>query len=108
MLNPETKIITISVLGREFKIQCPENEINELHKAAAYLNNKMQKVHRGNKSTTIEHIAITAALNIAHELITEKPHSQLIPSDPTELTQRLFDLKHKVNKALGVVDNSPG
>lgn len=100
MQNPEIDIAVVNIMGREFKIKCPKNKINELQKAATYLNEKMQDVQRGDKFITIDRIAITAALNIAHELILEKQHFQAHAGDISELNQRLFTLKNKLNQAL--------
>ena len=69
MQNPVTNTVTISILDREFKIKCPKDKTAELKKAADYLDNKIKEVHRGNRLATFDRVAITAALNIAHELI---------------------------------------
>ncbi|CAL7959492.1 cell division protein ZapA [Gammaproteobacteria bacterium] len=69
MINSITDTVTVNILDREFKIRCPKDKVTELKKAAVYLNDKMQEVHHGNKLITIDRVAVTAALNIAHELI---------------------------------------
>lgn len=70
MPNSITSTVVINVLDRELKIKCPKDKIAELQTAASYLDDKMRQIHNGNKLIPIDRIAITAALNIAHELIT--------------------------------------
>ena len=103
MLNSEIDITVINVMGREFKIKCPKNKTAELQKAASYLNDKMQEVQRGDKSISIDRIAITAALNIAHELILEKQQPQSPNDDIGEANKRFLNLKHKLTQALASV-----
>jgi cell division protein ZapA len=59
--------ITISLLGREFRVGCPEGEEKQLLASAEYLNRKMKEVRDSGKVVGNERIAIMAALNIAHE-----------------------------------------
>jgi cell division protein ZapA len=87
-------------MEREFRIQCPKNKVQELKHIAQYLDRKMQEIQHGNKFVTVDHIAITAALNIAHELKLEKQRSDLYVTDDHLLRERLFAIKQKINEAL--------
>lgn len=100
MPNSEIDIAVINIMGREFKIKCPKNKIAELQKAAEYLNSKMLEVQHGERSISIDRIAITAALNIAHELISTQQHSQFHSDNLDELNQQLTGLKNKIAQAL--------
>jgi cell division protein ZapA len=61
------KAITISLLGREFRVGCPEGEEKQLMASVDFLNRKMKEVRDTGKVVGNERIAIMAALNIAHE-----------------------------------------
>ncbi len=100
MPNAEVGIVVVNISGREFKIKCPADKVAELQKAAKYLNDKMQDVHRGDKFITIDRVAITAALNIAHELILERQRVHTAASEPSMLEKKLFDLQKKIDLAL--------
>lgn len=95
--TPETDTVIINILGREFKIKCPKDKVTELKKAANYLNEKMQEIHHGDKLITIDRVAVTAALNIAHELILAKQQPQ---SDIYNLDKRLLNIKNKLRQTL--------
>ena len=96
MMNSIADTVTVTILDREFKIKCPKDKIAELKKAATYLNDKMKEVHHGNKLITIDRVAVTAALNIAHELIIAKQQSQL---DDRSLSSRLDKLRQTLANA---------
>ncbi|HEY7658458.1 MAG TPA: cell division protein ZapA [Burkholderiales bacterium] len=71
-MSVDPKALQVTVMGREFRVACPENEHKELLEAVDYLNKKMDEIRDGGKVVGIERIAIMAALNIAHELLSTK------------------------------------
>ena len=71
-MNAESKGLQINIMGREFRVACPEEEQKGLLEAVEYLNRKMQEIRAGGKVLGVERIAIMAALNIAHEVLTTK------------------------------------
>ncbi len=95
--SKEINVVTIKVMDRELKLKCPKNKITELQEATAYLDKKMREIHHGDKFATIDRIAITAALNIAHELILTKQTAQ--PSTPNS-NKRLLKIKNKLAQTL--------
>ncbi len=102
MPNSEVDVVAISVVGREFKIKCPKDKISELKEAADYLNDKMREVQHSDKPASIDRVAITAALNISHELMLEKQSSEENSNSLDKLGKKLFDLKDKVELALEI------
>lgn len=71
-MSADSKGLQINVMGREFRVACPENEQKELLEAVDYLNKKMNDIRDNGKVIGLERIAIMAALNIAHELLATK------------------------------------
>jgi cell division protein ZapA len=61
--------LTINLLGREFRVGCPEGEEKQLLASVDYLNRKLKEVRDYGKVVGNERIAIMAALNIAHECL---------------------------------------
>jgi len=68
----DSKGLQINVMGREFRVACPEDEQKGLLEAVDYLNKKMTEIRDNGKVIGLERIAIMAALNIAHELLSTK------------------------------------
>lgn len=71
-MNADAKGLQINVMGREFRVACPDNEQKGLLEAVDYLNKKMNEIRDAGKVVGLERIAIMAALNIAHELLSTK------------------------------------
>ena len=71
-MNADPKGLQINVMGREFRVACPEDEQKGLLEAVDYLNKKMNEIRDNGKVIGLERIAIMAALNIAHELLATK------------------------------------
>jgi len=71
-VSADSKGLQISVMGREFRVACSENEQKGLLEAVDYLNKKMDEIRDNGKVVGLERIAIMAALNIAHELLATK------------------------------------
>ena len=63
------KTIEVSILGRSYRVACEEGEREALLQAVAYLDGKMAEIKKTGKIGGAERIAVTAALNIAHELL---------------------------------------
>jgi cell division protein ZapA len=71
-MSADPKGLQINVMGREFRVACPEDEQKGLLEAVDYLNKKMNEIRDNGKVIGLERIAIMAALNIAHELLATK------------------------------------
>ena len=68
----EVRGLDVSIMGREFRVACPVDEQDELLAAVSYLDRKMREIRDSGKVIGVERIAIMAALNIAHELLTTR------------------------------------
>ena len=68
----DAKGVTITVMGREFRVAAPDGEERQLLASVEFLNKKMREIRDTGKVVGNERIAIMAALNIAHEHI-QKP-----------------------------------
>ena len=64
--------ITLSILGREYRVSCRPEERNELLACAHYVDQKMAAIRDGGKVLGSDRIAVMAALQIAQELFGSK------------------------------------
>ena len=71
-MTDSAKTIEVTILGRAYKIACEEGERESLQRTAAYLDGKMNEIRKAGKVAGTERIAVMAALNIAHELLTTR------------------------------------
>ena len=72
-MNDKARALDITIMGRSYKVTCSEEEREPLLRAVAYLDQKMNEIKDGGRVGSVERIAVMAALNIAHELLSEKP-----------------------------------
>ena len=63
----------VAIMGREFRVTCPEDERDGLLQAVTYLDRKMREIRDGGKVIGLERIAIMAALNITHDFLASRP-----------------------------------
>jgi cell division protein ZapA len=90
--------VTISLLGREFRVGCPEGEEKQLLASVDYLNRKLKEVRDTGKVVGNERIAIMAALNIAHELMSN-PHNGS-SFDGASFRRRIVAMQETLESAL--------
>ncbi len=95
-MNADPKGLQINVMGREFRVACPEDEQKGLLEAVDYLNKKMNEIRDNGKVIGLERIAIMAALNIAHELLATKVGG----FDIAELKRRMDSMKTMLDQAM--------
>jgi cell division protein ZapA len=102
-MNAEAKsrergALTINLLGREFRVACSEGEEKQLLASVDFLDRKLREIRDTGKVAGNERIAMMAALNIAHELLSQK-----VPAAPTDLTafrRRIAAMQETLDSAL--------
>ncbi|HUF82899.1 MAG TPA: cell division protein ZapA [Burkholderiales bacterium] len=95
-MSAEPKGLQINVMGREFRVACPENEQKGLLEAVDYLNKKMSEIRDNGKVIGLERIAIMAALNISHELLSTRVGG----FDIAELKRRMGSMETLLDQAM--------
>ena len=88
--------VTVTILGKEFVVACPDNEREALRAAAAHLDKKMREIQTSGKVIGSERTAIMAALNIAHELLELRGQGGV----PVDVHQKLRFLQSKIEAVL--------
>jgi cell division protein ZapA len=90
--------VTINLLGREFRVACPEGEERQLLASVDYLNRKLKEVRDMGKVVGNERIALMAALNIAHECLSNSAKGG--GGDVSAFRRRIAALEEAVDSAL--------
>lgn len=93
----EAKTLQIAIMGREFRVACPEAEQAGLLEAVDYLNKKMLEIRDAGKVIGLERIAIMAALNIAHEFLSTKVGGSF---DMAEVKRRMNRMETVIDQAM--------
>jgi cell division protein ZapA len=96
----EKGVMTISLLGREFRVGCPEGEEKQLQASVDYLNRKLKEVRDTGKVVGNERIAIMAALNIAHEFMSNDGKGGAAAFDASPYRRRILAMQETLDSAL--------
>ena len=100
-MNADSKGLQINIMGREFRVACPEEEQKSLLEAVDYLNRRMQDIRSSGKVVGLERIAIMAALNITHEFLTTKVGGGF---DMAELKRRMLRMENVLDQLMSDQD----
>jgi cell division protein ZapA len=96
------KGLTIQVLGRDFRVSCPEGEEKQLLASVEFLNRRIKELKDTGKVTGNERIAIMAALNITHEFLAAKPAKSAASHavDGADVRRRIVSMQETLDTAL--------
>ena len=97
MADAGEKSIEVTLLGRDYRVTCGEEEREGLLQAVAYLDGKMGEIKKTSKLSGTERIAVMAALNIAHELLSVKLGGGL---DLGQVKRKISSIEAKLDTAL--------
>ncbi|MDQ2993899.1 MAG: cell division protein ZapA, partial [Pseudomonadota bacterium] len=97
MNDEPANTITVKLMDRDFQVKCPPDKVNDLQQAAAYLDIQMREVANTSKIQSLDRIAAIAALNVVHDLKTEKYQSHHYIDT---ISNRIQSLHNKIEKAL--------
>jgi len=93
----EIKPITVHILGNEYHVSSPEDQVPQLQAAAVALDKRMREIKSGGRIVGIERIAVMAALNMAYEIMQE---GQTGSKDAISMADRIKKLQSQIDSAL--------
>ena len=93
--------VDVNIMGREFKVSCSEDEREGLMTAVNYLDKKMREIRDTGKVIGVERIAIMAALNLSHELLTARTGG----FDIGEFKRRIISMQEQIDEAVADQNN---
>ena len=109
----ETNFLDIMLLGKEYRVACPPEEREALLTAVAYVDGKMHDIAEKTRSNISERIAVMAALNIAHEFLSQTGVPANLPASESQLEtgldfgavkRRIRDMEAQLDSVLAPQD----
>ena len=97
-MSPKPKTLDVSIMGRTYKVACSEDEREALISAVAYLDRKMTEIKSVGRVASAERIAVMAALNITHELLSSRNNTSGF--DIEGLRRRMAAMEATLDQAL--------
>jgi cell division protein ZapA len=100
-MSGEAKAVPITIMGREFRVSCTDDEKPQLLEAVALVNQKMVDLKDRGKTVGLERAAVMAALNIAHEYLTTRVGSGF---DIADIRRRMTVMETTIDQAIADQD----
>jgi cell division protein ZapA len=89
--------LTVTILEREYRLACTPEEKESLLKCATYVDGRMQAIRAAGKVMGADRIAVMAALQIAHDLMSARGGDGI---DTADLQQRIRAMTSACEEAL--------
>jgi cell division protein ZapA len=89
--------VSVRILEKEYQVNCPEEEIDELNASARFLDAQMRGIRDSGKVLGLDRMAVMAALNIANDLLRIRGERETVA---TTIERKIGELAHRVDSAL--------
>ena len=96
MPRPPTTV-SVRILEKEYQVNCPEDEIDELNASARFLDAQMRGIRDSGKVLGLDRMAVMAALNIANDLLRIRGERETVA---TTIERKIGELAQRVDSAL--------
>ncbi|MGR9014388.1 MAG: cell division protein ZapA [Gammaproteobacteria bacterium] len=96
-MNKKPLPVSLTIMGKEYKIACAADEQHDLIQSAQQLDMQMRQMRDSGKVAGADRIAVMAALNLAHELQLMKSQNALLNQN---LSECLAKMTHKIENVL--------
>jgi len=93
----DAEAVSVQIMDKEYRLACSEDEREALFAAVDYLNRQMREIKGSGKVIGSERIAVMAALNMAHEVLSTRKRSESYSETVESALKRIHN---KVDKAL--------
>ncbi len=97
-MSKDTSTLEVFILEKPYRINCPESEQESLRASGQYLDNKMREIRSSGKIVGLDRIAVIAALNITHELLS----ANKLAHEGSSTQEELAKLINKIDKTLNL------
>ncbi|MEM8844749.1 MAG: cell division protein ZapA [Pseudomonadota bacterium] len=89
--------ITVQILDKEYRIACPKGEEESLRASADLLNKRINEVRDTGKVIGPDRIVAMTALNLVHELLSERDENE---KQSTQFTSKVRNLHERIETAI--------
>lgn len=93
----DVKTVTVSILDKDYQVNCRPDEVAALKKSASFLDEKMREIKSATSVLGLDRISVMAALNIANDLLLQSQRNEEITTSQTSEIQHLHG---KLDQAL--------
>ena len=88
--------LNIRIMDKDYRVACPSDQQSSLKNSADFLNDRLNDIKNKGSIIGTERIAVMAALNLAHELLSSRDSMD----DFSDVDNRMQNLQKKIDIAL--------
>ncbi len=96
-MSADNPPVVLSISGKEYRIACPQGQEDSLQASAHLLNTRIQKIRDRGKTIGMDRMAVMAALNLAHDFLTQKTEQE---TSSRNFNTRIRSLQNRIDRAL--------
>ena len=96
-MSDSLSTVTVTILGKEYQVSCPADEVEALTRAARFLDEQMETIRASGKVVGLDRVAVMAALNITNDFLSGQ---SALNETKDAVGQRIASLSDKVGAAL--------
>ncbi|PCI18568.1 MAG: cell division protein ZapA [Piscirickettsiaceae bacterium] len=89
--------VTVTILDKEYRVSCTEQDRPMLENSARYLDQKMDDIRQSGRIVGLDRIAVMAGLNITHDLLSEDNNKNRATLD---ISEKINALQNKLDFAI--------
>ena len=93
-MSEQSTAIQVTILDKEYQVNCPPSDQEALIKSARYLDESMRKIKGRGNIHGAEKIAVMAALNITHDMLRK---NRLINETRQTTSEQVQSLEEKID-----------
>jgi len=92
--------VVLKILDKEYRVSCQPDEKESLMESSRLLNERLAEIKSKGAVMGSERIAIMAALNLCHELLT----GETMVNEYSDIEQRIDGLSEKIQNTISAID----
>jgi cell division protein ZapA len=93
------QVVTVSILDKDYQINCAPDEVAALRQSAQHLDDKMREIKSSSNVFGLDRLAVMAALNIANDLISQTLKTdEVVASQEVEIQSLTGKLDQAINR----------
>ncbi len=96
-MSSDNQPVTIQILDKEYCIACPAGEEDALRKSATFLNSRINEVRDSGKAIGPDRVTVMAALNIAHECLSQRVEQEQYSNN---INKKVRSLHERIESAI--------
>ena len=102
----ELRTVTVSILDKDYQVNCQASEVPALQSSAFFLDQKMREMRDNSNVFGLDQLAVMAALNLTNDLLTQSEKADTLGNQQIKMNHQLADQKAEIGNLTNKVDSA--